>query len=88
LAGQRASNAEQLYISSATVAYHLRKVFTTLGISSPRRFPQNQTEPDGQVAGLRAYRAVVRCGVGYHDDYQVVGDDYPRMRMQPQRPHT
>jgi hypothetical protein len=36
----------------------------------------------------RAYRAVVPYGVGYHDDYQVVGDDYPRMRMQPQRPHT
>jgi hypothetical protein len=51
--------------------------------SSPRRFPQNQTEPAGQVAGLRAYRAVVPGGVGYHDDYQVAGDDYPRMRMQP-----
>lgn len=45
--------------------------------------PQNQTEPAGQVAGLRAYRAVVPGGVGYHDGYQVAGDDYPRMRMQP-----
>jgi DNA-binding NarL/FixJ family response regulator len=37
LAGQGASNAEiaaQLYISSAAVAHHVRKVFTTLGISS------------------------------------------------------
>jgi hypothetical protein len=88
LAGQGASNAEiaaQLYISSAAIAYHVRKVFTTLGISSrsqlARALPQNQTEPE--VAGLRACRAVVPGGVGYHDDYQVAGEDYPRLRMQP-----
>ena len=40
-------------------------------------------DPPARSQGLRAYRAVVPGGVGYQHDYQVAGDDYPGMRMQP-----
>jgi hypothetical protein len=56
--------------------------------SSPGRSPRTRLNPPARSQGLRAYRAVVPGGVGYQDDYQVAGDDYPGMRMQPKRPHT
>ena len=69
LAGQGVSNAEiaaQLYVSPATVAYHLRKVFAALGISSRSQLASAlPAQPDsaraGPATGLRAPWARPSC---------------------------